>query len=111
MKLRLENDGSIRLPAEVRSALGVSAGAEVSLSRVIGRSGCRIVPLQTDLPRMPLSASDSEKPADVGGLKAAIARKPADPMQLSRDWAEALRVAGQAAASGMRDALYLLPHP
>ncbi len=44
MKLRLEKDGSIRLPAEVRTILGVAPGEEVCLEPCEGgfRLSCRV---------------------------------------------------------------------
>src|ERR1039457_5027601 len=71
MKLRLENDGSIKLPAEVRGALGLSAGDEVCLEPCDG--GFKLSHRESSRTQEPAPTAD--QPAAAGGLKEVVARK------------------------------------
>jgi ATP-dependent DNA helicase RecG len=112
MKLRLEKDGSIRLPAEVRDALGVSAGEEVCLEPCDG--GFRLshrAASQQPSPAL-MTAPASEKPVDAGGLKEAVARKNLQtPMQVIKGVGPKLsELLAKRGVRNVEDALYLLPH-
>jgi len=104
MKLRLERDGSIRLPAEVRTILGVALGDEVCLEPCEG--GFRL----TSRASLPAPADDI--PGKPGGLKDDIARKNLQtPMEAIRGVGPKLsELLAKRGVRNVEDALYLLPH-
>jgi len=112
MKLRLGKDGSIRLPAGVTEALGVSAGDEVLIETCDG--GFRLskcaVPLQPS--RTPSISPLPEHPADAEGLEEAIARKNLQtPVQVIKGVGPKLsEMLAKRGIRNVEDALYLLPH-
>jgi ATP-dependent DNA helicase RecG len=112
MKLLIEKDGSIRLPAEVTGALGLSTGDELCLEPCDGGfklSHCTSSqqPLQAIVP-----APVSRKPVDAGGLKEDIARKNLQtPMQVIKGVGPKLsELLAKRGVRNVEDALYLLPH-
>jgi len=110
MKLRLEKDGSIRLPAEIRGTLGLSAGDEICLEPCEG--GFRLSPLPRTVSPAPAIVPVAEKPAENGGVKEAIARKN---LQTSMQFIKGVgpKLSELLIKRGVRnveDALYLLPH-
>lgn len=109
--MRLENDGSVRLPAEVRKALGLSAGDELCLEPCDG--GFRLSrPAGPHPPRPVLPAQETDKAEDAGGLKEAIARKNLQtPLQVIRGVGPKLsELLARRGVKSVEDALYLLPH-
>jgi len=105
MKLRIEHDGSIRLPKEVTKFLGVSAGDELCLDTCEG--GYRLSRSDSSQP----SSIVTEKPLPAAGLDCSIALKNLQtPMQVIRGvgpkLAELLLKRG---VKSVEDALYLLP--
>jgi ATP-dependent DNA helicase RecG len=112
MILLLENDGSIRLPAEVTGALGVSAGDQVCLEPCDGGFKLSHRADSHQPPRMLETAPAAEKPADTLGLKEAIARKNLQTsMQVIKGVGPKLtELLTKRGVRNVEDALYLLPH-
>jgi len=108
MKLRLENDGSIRLPQEVSELLGVSAGDELCLEVCDG--GFKLfgkVPLGKVTSALTAGQSDPSR-----SLQEAIARKNLQtPMHVIKGIGPKLsELLSKRGVNNVEDALYLLPH-
>ncbi|MBK5277025.1 MAG: ATP-dependent DNA helicase RecG [Desulfuromonadales bacterium] len=112
MNVRLENDGSIRIPVEVRTALGLSAGDELCLEPCLG--GFRLSHCRPSGPSFPGPEPDpaAGKITLSGGLKEAVSRKN---LQTTLQTIKGVgpKLSELLAKRGIRnveDALYLLPH-
>jgi ATP-dependent DNA helicase RecG len=112
MKLRLENDGSIRLPHMVTAALGVSSGDEVCLEPCDGGFRLSSHAASPQPSRTQAPAAATEIPEASCALQEAIARKN---LQTSMEIIKGVgpKLSDLLAKRGVRnveDALYLLPH-
>jgi ATP-dependent DNA helicase RecG len=112
MKLRLEHDGSIRLPAEVTGALGVSVGDEVCLEPCNGGFRLSHSTVSDKYSTALAHAPASGKSTPAGGLKEAIARKNLQtPLQVIKGVGPKLsELLAKRGVRNVEDALYLLPH-
>lgn len=112
MKLRLEKDGSIRLPAEVQGVLGVSAGGEVCLETCDGGFRLLRCTVSGQSSRSLVPAPAAEKPVAGGGLKEAITGKNLQtPLLVIKGVGPKLsELLAKRGVRNVEDALYLLPH-
>lgn len=111
MNIRLEKNGSIKLPEEIREALGLAPGDMVHLEpceggfRVLKRS--ELAPAPVPQPTQPV-----ERPASSINVQQAIARKNlATPLQFIKGVGPKLcELLAKRGVCNVEDALYLLPH-
>jgi len=111
MNARLNNDGSIVLPLEIRVALGVSSGDELTFVPCEG--GVKLLRLvDSTTHNVSELITAPSKPAGTGGLKEAIARKNLQtPMQFIKGVGPKLtELLSKRGVTTVEDALYLLPH-
>jgi ATP-dependent DNA helicase RecG len=110
MNVRLEKDGSIRIPAKVRTALGLSPGDEVSLEPCEGG----LVVLKRPEPSRPSDTAPVvvDRPAEPLALEAVIARKNlATSLQSIKGVGPKIcELLSKRNVNNVEDALYLLPH-
>jgi ATP-dependent DNA helicase RecG len=112
MNARLKKDGSIILPLEVRTALGVSSGDGVLLEPCEGGFKLlRSVNLAVS-PNVPELNTVPARPVGADGLKEAIARKNLQTlMQFIRGVGPKLtELLSKRGVTNVEDAMYLLPH-
>lgn len=112
MKARLEKDGSIILPREVRAALGVESGDELLLEPCEGGYRLLHYVVASSPNDMPEPASVVVKAAVIGGVKEAMARKNLQTlMQFIKGVGPKLtELLSKRGVRNVEDALYLLPH-
>jgi len=112
MNARLNNDGSIILPLEIRVALGVSSGDELTFVPCEG--GFKLLGPVDPATAHTVSEliSAPSRPAGSDGLKEAIARKNLQtPMQFIKGVGPKLtELLSKRGVTTVEDALYLLPH-
>lgn len=112
MNLRLENDGSVRLPREVRNALGATAGDELTIEPCEGGFVISHQPPEREAARTGMAGPLVSAAEESGTLADAIAAKNLHtPLQVIRGVGPKLsELLARRGVTCVEDALYLLPH-